>query len=89
MAGPDAATQSRRCFPPILKHRICLLRAQRHRTIETLTALRDDGLLDFEERYRHVRGGRELEAVRLLPSAAHAEAHAARWAARKHNRSGA
>ena len=62
---------------------------QRRRTIETLKALRDDGLLYFETRYRAVRGGRELEAVRLLPSAAHAEVHAARWAARKHNRAGA
>ena len=64
-------------------------KAQRQRTTETLTALRDDGLLDFETRYQAVRGGRELEAVRLLPPPAHGEAHAARWAARKHNRSGA
>ena len=65
------------------------IREQRHRTIKTLTALRDNGLLYFEARYRSVRGGRELEAVRLLPSVAHVEAHAARWAARKHNRAGA
>ena len=76
------------CHPEVAS-RAAGIRAQRHRTIETLTALRDDGLLDFEERYRHVRGGRELEAVRLLPSAAHVETHAARWAARKHNRAGA
>ena len=66
------------------------IRKQRERTHETLTALRDDGRLDFEARYRTPRHGgpRELEAVRLLPTAAHVEAHTARWAAHKHRRDG-
>ena len=42
--------------------------------------------LDFETRYRNVRGGRELDAVRLLPSVEHRKAHAARWAARKYSK---
>ena len=61
-------------------------RDQRRRVIEAVTALRAVGNLDFEAKYRRVRGGRELVALRLLPSTAHLEAHAARWAARHHNR---
>ena len=61
-------------------------RDQRRHVHEDATALRDAGRLDFEEEYRTPRHGgpRELVALRLLPSAAHVETHAARWAARKH-----
>ena len=66
-------------------------RNQRRRVHEAVVALRDRGALDFKAEYRTPKhGGKpELVALRLLPSAAHVEAHAARWAARKHNRSGA
>ena len=57
---------------------------QREITLVALKALRDTGRLDFEAHYRPVRGGHELEAVRLLPSTDHRKAHAARWAARKY-----
>ena len=67
------------------------LRNQRRRVHEAVVALRDRSALDFKAEYRTPKhGGKpELVALRLLPSAAHVEAHAARWAARKHNRSGA
>ena len=63
-------------------------RNQRRRVHEAAVALRDRGALDFEAEYRTPKhGGRtELVALRLLPSAEHAAAHAARWAARKHDR---
>ena len=66
-------------------------RNQRRRVHEAVVALRDRSALDFKAEYRTPKhGGKpELVALRLLPSAAHVEAHAARWAARKHNRSGA
>jgi len=63
-------------------------RDQRRRVSETLEALRARAALDFEARYRTpIHGGpQELQAVRLMPSDEHREAHAARWAARKHGR---
>ena len=61
-------------------------RKQRWQVMNSLTALREAGCLDFETRYRDVRGGRELGAVRLLPSDNHRKVHAARWAAKKHGR---
>ena len=61
-------------------------RDQRRRVLEAAKALRDRRALDFEAEYRSVQGGRELVALRLLPSTAPGEAHAARWAARKHDR---
>ena len=62
-------------------------RNQRRRVHEAVVALRDRSALDFKAEYRTPKhGGKpELVALRLLPSAAHVEAHAARWAARKHN----
>ena len=61
-------------------------RDQRRRVLADAKALRDAGRLDFEEEHRTPRHGGppELVALRPLPSAAHVEAHAARWAARKH-----
>ena len=61
-------------------------RKQRERTRATAQTLRDAGYLDFETKYRTPPHGgpRELVALRLLPSAAHVEAHKGRWAARKH-----
>ena len=71
------------CYPTVgdtLEER----RDQRRRTKETLTAARQAGHLRFEVRYRKVRGGEELAAVRLMPSEEYRKAHAARWAANKH-----
>lgn len=63
-------------------------RKQRERVHADAKALRDSGHLDFEAGYQTQRGGGtdELVALRVLPPAAHLEAHAARWAARKHDR---
>ena len=57
-------------------------KAQRQHTLTSLRALRDrvtGSALDFEMRFRRVRGGREWEAVRLLPSTAHFAAHSERY----------
>lgn len=62
------------------------VRAQRYYTTQTLGVMRDAGCLNFHTRYRKVRGGHELVAVRLLPSNEHRQIHAARWAANKHGR---
>lgn len=59
-------------------------RDQKRRIMAAATALRKVGHLDFEAKYRTVRGGRELVGLRLLPSMGHVAAHSARWAARKH-----
>ena len=59
---------------------------QRKMVLRALNAMRDVKWLDFEARYRNVRGGRELQAVRLLPSVEHRKAHAARWAARNYGK---
>ena len=47
------------------------MRTERTKQREITLVLRDTGRLDFEAHYRPVRGGHELEAVRLLPSADH------------------
>ena len=59
---------------------------QRKLVLRALNTMREDKWLDFEVRYRNVRGGRELDAVRLFPSVEHRKAHAARWAARKYRK---
>ena len=59
-------------------------RDQRRYTLKTLTEMQAIGVLDFETRYASTRGGRELVAVRLLPSTEHLTTHAARWAANHH-----
>ena len=74
---------------PFVAATAAVRRDQRRRVLEAAKELRARGALDFEEEYRNVRGGRELVALRLLPSAGHVAAHAARWAARKHDRRGA
>lgn len=80
LEGPDLILVGH----PVVGVTAATRRDQRRRVMETATALRDAGHLNFEVEYRSVRGGRELVALRLLPSAAHVKAHAARWAARKH-----
>jgi len=60
-------------------------RDQRRYTLKTLTDLQAVGVMDFQVRYSTTRGGRELAAVRLLPSVEHLSAHAARWAANHHS----
>ena len=60
-------------------------RDQRRYTLRTLTDLQAAGVMDFQVRYSTTRGGRELAAVRLLPSVEHLSAHAARWAANQHS----
>ena len=59
---------------------------QRKLVLRGLNTMCEVEWLDFETRYRNVRGGRELDAVRLLPSVEHRKAHAARWAARKYSK---
>ena len=61
-------------------------RKQRWQVLQVLNTMRKNGWLDYEAAYRSVRGGRELEAVRLLPSDDHRKAHAARRRAYKHRK---
>ena len=61
-------------------------RDQRRRTMETVESLAAAGALRFETKHRDTRGGRELVALRLLPTDEHLAAHRSRWAARRHNR---
>ena len=76
---------------PFVAATAAVRRVQRQRVHEAAKKLRERGALDFEAEYQTPRhGGRpELVALRLLPSAGHVAAHAARWAARKHDRRGA
>ena len=57
-------------------------KAQRQHTLTSLRALRDrvtGSALNLEMRFRAVRGGQELEAIRILPSTAHFAAHDERY----------
>ena len=69
---------------PVVGATTAARRIQKHRIMAAATALRKVGHIDFEAKYRPVRGGRELVGLRLLPSTEHVAAHSARWAAREH-----
>ena len=71
---------------PIVASTLERRRTQRHYTKKTLNDMHKAGYLNFHTKYRKVRGGSELVAVRLLPTDDHRQVHAARWAANKHAR---